>query len=201
MSPSHTADAALPLTVDERRRRLLVAATTAMGGAGLLAAAYPFVASLEPAADALAQGAPVPVDARGIAAGELRTVAWRGRPVWVMRRTPAMVSALQQPNDVLADPQSLRSEQPAACRNATRSLHPELFVCVGVCTHLGCSPVLELGDRDFDAQIHGAGGFYCPCHGSRFDLAGRVMKNVPAPINLEIPPYSLAADGGLVIGA
>ena len=177
-----------------------MAATTGLGGVGLLAAAYPLIASLQPSAAARAGGAPVRIDTAGIAAGELRTVEWRGRPVWVMRRTPAMVNALLQPNDVLADPQSKRSDQPAACRNATRSLHPELFVCVGVCTHLGCTPVLQLGDRDFDAQMHGPGGFYCPCHGSRFDLAGRVVKHVPAPINLDVPPHTLAADGGLVIG-
>lgn len=189
-----------PSEKDSARRRQLLAAAVAMGGTGLLAAAYPLVASLEPAADAVAQGSTVQIDTSGIAAGELRTVAWRGRPVWVMRRSPDMVAALLQPNGVLADPKSTRSEQPAACRNATRSLRPDLFVCVGVCTHLGCSPVLELGDRDFDAQIHSNGGFYCPCHGSRFDLAGRVVKNVPAPINLEIPPHTLTAGGALVIG-
>lgn len=195
------AAAAVLSPTDALRRRLLLAAGTALGGGGLLAAAYPLVASLEPAADAVAQGAPVKVDTRAIAPGALRTVAWRGKPVWVMRRSPAMVSALQQPNEALADPLSKRSEQPAACRNAMRSLQPDLFVCVGVCTHLGCSPVLALGDAAFDAQIRSAGGFYCPCHGSRFDLAGRVAKNVPAPVNLEIPPYTLAADGSLVIGS
>jgi ubiquinol-cytochrome c reductase iron-sulfur subunit len=198
---THSPQALAECVADARRRRLLVAGTTVLGGFGLLVSAVPFIESLEPSEAARAAGAPVDLDTSDIAAGALRTVAWRGKPVWVMRRTPEMVNALLQPNDVLVDPQSNRSEQPAACRNPTRSLTPDLFVCIGICTHLGCSPTLQVGTPDFDAQIHGPGGFYCPCHGSRFDLAGRVAKNVPAPVNLEIPPHTLAADGRLLIGS
>ncbi|MDE1950036.1 MAG: ubiquinol-cytochrome c reductase iron-sulfur subunit, partial [Burkholderiales bacterium] len=134
-----------------------------------------------------------------LAPGALRTVAWRGQPVWLLRRSPEMIEALDTPNPALADPESLRSEQPADCRNATRSIRPELFVAVGICTHLGCSPGLHLGDPAFEAQMHGD-GFLCPCHGSRFDLAGRVAKDVPAPTNLVIPIHALLPGGKLRIG-
>jgi ubiquinol-cytochrome c reductase iron-sulfur subunit len=183
-----------------RRRELLRVATSVMGGAGLLAAAYPFVASFEPSERAKALGGPVVVDVATLAPGELRTVAWRGKPVWLMRRTDAMVRALRQPDPVLADPQSTRSEQPASCANPTRSERPELFVAVGVCTHLGCSPRLHLDDSALNAELHAPGGFICPCHGSVFDLAGRVVKNVPAPTNLEIPGYRFTGQSTLQIG-
>lgn len=182
------------------RRQWLVAATGVIGGVGLLATAWPLVDSMEPSARALAVGGPVVVDLTGLAPGELRTVSWRGKPVWLMRRTAAMVRALEEPNPVLADPGSQRSEQPDACANATRSLHPDLFVAVGICTHLGCSPVLRLDDPALNAELHAPGGFYCPCHGSRFDLAGRVVKNVPAPTNLEVPEYRFLSDTSLQIG-
>jgi ubiquinol-cytochrome c reductase iron-sulfur subunit len=185
---------------DTRRRELLRATTSLVGGAGLLAAAYPFVASLEPSERAKALGGPVVVDVSTLAAGELRTVAWRGKPVWLMRRTDAMVHALQQPDPLLADPLSARSEQPASCANATRSERPDLFVAVGVCTHLGCSPNLHLDDDALNAELHAPGGFICPCHGSVFDLAGRVVKNVPAPRNLEIPDYRSTGKSTLRIG-
>lgn len=182
------------------RRQWLIAATGAVGGVGLLATAWPFVDSMELSARALAVGGPVVVDVSDLAPGQLRTVAWRGKPVWVMRRTPEMVRALQQPNPGLADPLSKASEQPPACANATRSERPDLFVAVGVCTHLGCTPVLRLDDPAINAELHAPGGFLCPCHGSRFDLAGRVVKNVPAPANLEIPEYRFLSDTSLQIG-
>ena len=185
---------------DAERRNLLVAATGIAAGAGLLAAAYPFAASLQPSEAARAEGGPVQADISTLAVGELRTVAWRGKPVWLMRRSDEMVRALQQPNPALADPQSKRSEQPKSCANATRSERPEILVAVGVCTHLGCSPTLRLDDSALNAELHAPGGFFCPCHGSRFDLAGRVVKNVPAPINLEIPPYHFMGDSQLQIG-
>jgi len=182
------------------RRNLLVAATGIAAGAGLLAVAYPFAASLQPSEAARAEGGPVLADISTLAVGELRTVAWRGKPVWLMRRSDEMVRALQQPNPALADPQSKRSEQPKSCANATRSERPEILVAVGVCTHLGCSPSLRLDDSALNAELHAPGGFFCPCHGSRFDLAGRVVKNVPAPTNLEIPPYHFLGDSQLQIG-
>ena len=185
---------------DETRRELLLAATGVMGAAGLVAAAVPFVASLAPSEAARAAGGPVEVDVATLAPGELRTIAWRGKPVWLMRRTEAMVRALQAADSQLADPLSRRSIQPAACANATRSQRPDLFVAVGVCTHLGCSPRLVLDDPALRAELHAPGGFYCPCHGSRFDLAGRVVKNVPAPTNLDIPDYRFTSATALRIG-
>lgn len=185
---------------DSERRELLLAASGIVGGAGLLATAYPFVASLAPSERARALGGPVEADVSDLAVGELRTVAWRGKPVWLMRRSADMVRALQQPAPELADPLSVRSEQPPTCVNATRSIRAELFVAVGICTHLGCSPTLRLNDSALNAELHAPGGFVCPCHGSRFDLAGRVVKNVPAPINLEIPPYRFEGVSRLQIG-
>lgn len=186
--------------VRDPQRRALVFATGAMGGAGLLTAAVPFMSSLTPSEAARAAGAPVEVDVSGVAPGALTTVAWRGKPVWIMRRTDAMVSALSRPDPVLADPGSQRSEQPDSCRNPLRSLKPELFVAVGICTHLGCSPTLRLDDPALQGELHAPGGFVCPCHGSRFDLAGRVVRNVPAPTNLDIPPHQYQANGRLLIG-
>ncbi|MBB3181184.1 ubiquinol-cytochrome c reductase iron-sulfur subunit [Variovorax sp. Sphag1AA] len=185
---------------DHRRRRILLAATRVIGAVGLSAAACPFVASLEPSARDRAQGGPVTGDFAGLAPGELRTVAWRGKPVWLLRRSNEMVRALQEVNPALADPLSKRSEQPASCINATRSERPEYFVAIGVCTHLGCSPTLRLNDEALSAELHAPGGFLCPCHGSRFDLAGRVVKNVPAPTNLEVPNYRFISSTTVRIG-
>ena len=185
---------------DARRRDVLLAATSIMGGVGLVIAAYPFVASLEPSERERALGGPVVADVSTLAPGELRTVAWRGRPVWLMRRSEDMVRALQQPNPDLADPLSRQSEQPPTCVNSTRSERLDIFVALGVCTHLGCSPILHLDDPALNAELHAPGGFLCPCHGSRFDLAGRVVKNVPAPTNLEIPEYRFKSASTLQIG-
>lgn len=185
---------------DPDRRRLLLAATGATGGGGMVAAGYPFVASLAPSERAKALGGQLDVEVGDLAPGQLRTVAWRGRPVWVMRRTQAMVQALERGGAELADPRSHRSQQPEACANATRSLRPELFVAVGVCTHLGCSPTLRLDDAALAARLQAPGGFLCPCHGSVFDLAGRVVKNVPAPLNLEVPDHHYTEPTALRIG-
>jgi ubiquinol-cytochrome c reductase iron-sulfur subunit len=185
---------------DRQRRALLLHTAQVVGGVGVLAAAVPFVQSFEPSARARAEGEPVTASWAALQPGELQTVAWRGKPVWLMRRSPEMIAALSQPNPELADADSLRSEQPQACRNASRSLTPELLVAVGICTHLGCSPTLHLGDSSFDSSIHSLGGFLCPCHGSRFDLAGRVVRNVPAPTNLEIPPHVLQDGQRVLIG-
>lgn len=183
------------------RRRLLIA-TSAVGGAGLLAAAVPFVKSMQPSAAARAAAEPVEVDISALRSGELRTVVWRGKPVWLLKRTPDMLVSLGRDTAVLADATSSHSDQPAACRNPYRSLEPELAVIVGVCTHLGCTPNLERADAPGAAWLGNdwPGGFFCPCHGSKFDLAGRVFKNVPAPTNLVIPPYSYLSSALVRVG-
>jgi ubiquinol-cytochrome c reductase iron-sulfur subunit len=190
-----------PPSVDLRdgaRRRLLARLTGLLGGAALGAAAYPFLASLEPSARALALAGPVEIDIAGLAPLDLQVVAWRGKPVWIMRRTDAVVGWLRRPHAVLADPTSRYSKQPENCANEVRSVRPDVFVAVGLCTHLGCSPQLRL-NASAGASL-GPGGFVCPCHGSRFDLAGRVVKGVPAPINLDVPPYQFASESRIRIG-
>ncbi len=183
-----------------RERRAALIATGCVAGAGFVAVAYPFAVSMGPSAKARAEGGPVDVEIGNLDAGQLRTVLWRGRPVWVMRRSPAMVQALEKPSPVLLDPMSKNSEQPDSCRNPTRSVRPDLFACVGICTHLGCIPNLRLDDAALNAELQAPGGFLCPCHGSRFDLAGRVVRNVPAPRNLEIPPYAYTSDTRIRLG-
>lgn len=194
------ADPTSPPSSRLSERRIFLVAAGTCAGAGALLAAYPFVASLEPAADAQAAAEPAEYDFEALRPGQLDTVTWRGRPVWVMKRTPDMVAALQRPDALLADPSSKRSEQPAGCANATRSLRPDLFVAEAVCTHLGCTPRLQLDDPALNASFHAPGAFVCPCHGSRFDLAGRVVRNVPAPTNLSIPPHALVGASTLRIG-
>lgn len=183
------------------RRRFLLNTTVVLGSAYTVAAAYPFLASLAPSERAKAAGAPVEADIANLATGEMRTVAWRGKPVWILRRTPEMLAGLARHDDLLADPNSSNSLQPDYCRNPDRSPRPDVFVCVGVCTHLGCSPTLRI-DPEARADLGGdwPGGFLCPCHGSKFDLAGRVFKAVPAPTNLDIPPYRYISDTRLLIG-
>jgi ubiquinol-cytochrome c reductase iron-sulfur subunit len=181
-------------------RRLWIAATAVTGGVGLTATAVPFVASLAPSERALAIGAPVDVDLQRMNEGELRTVAWRGQPVFVLRRSAEMLESLKKHDDLLVDPQSTRSVQPTYTKNVDRSIRPEFSVMVGLCTHLGCIPTYRPTPGAADIGDAWPGGFYCPCHGSKFDLAGRVFKNVPAPTNLVVPPYHFASDGGLLIG-
>ncbi|QFZ81940.1 ubiquinol-cytochrome c reductase iron-sulfur subunit [Variovorax sp. NFACC27] len=183
-------------------RRSWLIATSAAGGAGLIATSVPFVASLSPSERARAFGAPVEVDIRPIKPGELQTVEWRGKPVWVLHRSAEMIEGLRQHDDVLADPHSRRlAQQPDYVRNELRSVRPEFVVLTGICTHLGCVPTFrpERGAADIGASW--PGGFYCPCHGSKFDLAGRVFKNVPAPSNLEVPPHHYVAESMLLVGA
>jgi len=182
------------------RRRVLLGATAAVGGACVATAAYPMLASFAPSARARAAGAPVEADITGLAEGELRTVAWRGKPVWILRRTPAEIAGLTKHDALLADPQSKVPQQPANCDNPTRSIKPSIFVCVGICTHLGCSPSLRADGGGAELGANWPGGFFCPCHGSKFDLAGRVFKGVPAPTNLVIPPYHYVDATHIVIG-
>jgi len=188
--------------VDESKRRFLVAASSTVGGIATVAVAWPFVASLMPSQRAKAAGAPVEVDISKIEPGSILTVEWRGKPVWVVNRTKEMLDQLAKDTALLADPNSDSSVQPEYAKNATRSdpAHSNFLVAVGVCTHLGCSPTYrkEVGAADLGADW--PGGFFCPCHGSKFDLAARVFKGVPAPINMEIPSYTYLSDTRLLIG-
>jgi len=185
---------------DEGKRRFLVAATGVAGGVATGAVAVPFVASMLPSERAKAAGAPIEVDISTLAPGQKMTVEWRGKPVWIVRRTPAMLQEVKASDERVADPNSSRSLQPEYAKNEYRSLKPEYLVLVGICTHLGCSPVDRLAAEPEPFASDWKGGFYCPCHGSLFDLAGRVYKNKPAPDNLVVPPYKFLSDTKLVIG-
>ena len=188
-------------SVDTGKRRFLTAAASVVGGAGAIAVAVPFVASVAPSAKAEAAGAPVLIDISQLEVGQLLTVEWRGKPVWVYRRSPAVLEALPTLDDKLRDPDSeVVSQQPDYCQNDLRSIRDEVMVLVGICTHLGCSPTYrpELAPDDLGEEWKG--GFFCPCHGSKFDLAGRVYEGVPAPINLEVPPYHFQGDNTVIVG-
>jgi ubiquinol-cytochrome c reductase iron-sulfur subunit len=184
--------------VDFKRRRFLATATSVVGGAGVAAVAWPFISSMEPSARAKAAGAPVEVNVEKIEPGQLVRYEWRGKPIWVVRRTKRMLDSLDEIEPKLRDPNSkVASQQPAYAQNQTRSIKPEYLVLIGICTHLGCSPTYV---PQPSASLDGVAGFFCPCHGSRFDLAGRVFNNVPAPINLEVPPYKYLSDTRILIG-
>jgi ubiquinol-cytochrome c reductase iron-sulfur subunit len=186
--------------VDCGRRRLLVATATAGGVAGV-AAVVPFVASMLPSERAKAAGAPVEVDISKLAPGEMMTVEWRGKPVWVIRRTKEMLDQLPKLDDKLVDPKSDKHQQPDYCKNEFRSIKPEYMVAIGICTHLGCSPTEKFKTgAESGVTPDWPGGFLCPCHGSTFDLAGRVYKSKPAPDNLEVPPHKYLSDAKIVIG-
>src|ERR671914_881638 len=187
------------IKVDKTRRNLVVA-TSVVGGAAGVVAAVPFVASMWPSERARAAGAPVETDISRLGPGELAIIEWRGKPVWVIRRTKEMLESLKAVTPRLTDPASKSSEQPKYAENEYRSAKPELMVMEGVCTHLGCSPQLKAADAKAEMGADWVGGFYCPCHGSKFDYAGRVFRGAPAPTNLKVPPYTFAADGKLVIG-
>ena len=187
--------------VDQSKRRFLVAATTAVGGVATVAVATPFVLSMLPSERAKAAGAPVEVDISKIEPGSMITVEWRGKPVWLINRTQEMLDLLGNHDDKLTDPNLNVPQQPEYAKNATRSIKPNLMVLVGICTHLGCSPTSKLKQGDEGMGSDWPGGFFCPCHGSKFDLAGRVFKGSPAPINLEVPKYEYLSDTRLLIGA
>jgi len=184
----------------DKTRRNLIVATSVVGGAATVGAAVPFVVSWFPSERAKAAGAPIEVDISRLAPGELGVFEWRGKPVWVMKRTEQMLEGIKKDDGKVTDPTSDVPQQPDYAKNEYRSLKPDLMVLVGVCTHLGCSPkekgVEARGEMGADWQ----GGFYCPCHGSKFDLAGRVYKGAPAPVNLDVPPHTYLSDTKLLIG-
>ena len=186
-----------------KERRTWLLATCAVGGVGAAATAVPFVASITPSERAKAAGASVEVDITNLAPGQKLTVEWRGKPVWIMRRTPEQLAALESLDGEMADPMSERNALPTPeyAKNRHRSIKPEVFVGIGICTHLGCSPVdkFQTGAQP-SLPDNWEGGYFCPCHGSTFDLAGRVFKNKPAPDNLEIPPHMYVSDNVLLIG-
>ncbi len=175
--------------------------TAATGGVAAVATSIPFVSSFAPSERARAAGGPVEVDISDIPPGGVKTVEWRGKPVWVVRRTPDMMAALLGHDTELVDPASTREQQPAYAKNAARAIKPEVFVAIGICTHLGCSPnAVPKNTPNPSLPADWPGGFFCPCHASTFDNAGRVYKNKPAPTNLEIPPHRYASETRIVIG-
>ena len=183
---------------DQGRRTILLATCVAGGGAAA-ATAWPFIASMNPSERAKAAGAPVEADISGMAPGDQRVFEWRGKPVWVLRRSPEMLASLKEVESQLADPTSKKENQPAYAKNETRSQNPEYMVVVGICTHLGCSPSNK-AKADPSLGADWPGGFFCPCHGSKFDYAGRVYSNMPAPENLIVPPYQFLSESRLLIG-
>ena len=189
-------------SVDTGRRNFLIGATTAVGSVGVVGAAVPFVGSWNPSAKALAAGAPVKVDISKLSPGEILgpIPAWRDKPVFVIKRSDSMLEVLNTLNDRLADPESLREQQPRYAQNETRSIRPDVLVLVGLCTHLSCSPKFRPAIQPEVYDEEWIGGFFCPCHGSKFDLAGRVYTGVPAPSNLEVPPHFYESDSVIVIG-
>jgi ubiquinol-cytochrome c reductase iron-sulfur subunit len=185
---------------DPKRRRVLVIATSVVGAVGAGFAAVPFIASMNPSAKARAAGAPVEADISKLEPGAMLRVKWRGKPIWIVHRTPEMLEALPSNDPLLADPNSEVPQQPDYCKNPTRSIKPEYLVAVGICTHLGCSPTFRPDVAPDDLGPEWKGGFFCPCHGSRFDLAARVFKGVPAPTNLVIPIHTYLNDTTILVG-
>ncbi len=186
--------------VDIKRRRVLVAATGAVGAVGVGFVAVPFLSSMQPSARAKAAGAPVQADISKLEEGQIMRVKWRGNPVWIVHRSKDMLDSLGDLDSAVSDPESEQSDQPSYARNSARSIKPKFLVAIGICTHLGCSPTFRPDVAPADLGPEWKGGFFCPCHGSRFDLAGRVYKAVPAPLNLAIPPHQDLSDTEILIG-
>ncbi len=191
-----------PDGVDKKRRRLLTRTAGVVGAAGALAMVVPFVSSMAPSARARAAGAPVEIDISKLEPGQRVIVEWRGKPVWVLRRTPELLESLEKVKGDLSDPESEDSDQPEYAQNEFRSYEDrqEILVMVGLCTHLGCSPTFRPEVAPADLGDDWMGGFFCPCHGSRFDIAGRVYKGMPAPTNLEVPPYYFMNENRVLVG-
>jgi len=188
--------------VDKHRRRFLTAVTAGIGGVGIVAAAVPFVVSMSPSERARAAGAPIRVDISKMQTGQMLVEEWRGKPVWIVKRSEQMLDRLSELADELVDPHSeVASQQPAYVDDEHRAIEPEILVLVGICTHLGCSPVKNFAvGADSGLGEDWKGGFFCPCHGSKFDLAGRVYRGVPAPTNLVVPPHRYETDSLIVVG-
>ena len=186
--------------IDQSRRRFLTTAATVVGGVGAVTASVPFVSNMNPSAKTKAIGAPVEVDISDIEPGGRLIEKWQGNPVWILRRTDEMLKDISTLNDDVSDPKSDESAQPEYAKNEYRALKEEFFVVIGICTHLGCSPNFVLKEDGENISTDWKGGFFCPCHGSRFDFAGRVFKGVPAPRNLVIPPYKFISPTRLLIG-
>jgi ubiquinol-cytochrome c reductase iron-sulfur subunit len=195
----HAADDTVP-EVDESRRKFLIAATAGTGAVGAILTAVPFVASWKPSESARAAGLPTEVDLSKMEPGQMTTHFWRKKQVYVVKRTPQMLELLQGHDGELKDPPSDKSEQPEYTKNPARALRPEVFVAIGTCTHLGCLPKTRFTPGDATLSADWPGGFFCPCHGSKFDMAGRVFEGSPASVNLVIPPYSFDGDNKLIIG-
>ena len=185
---------------DQGRRRFLTTAATVVGGVGVVAAAVPFVSNMNPSAKTKAIGAPVEVDISKLEPGDRMIKKWQGKPVWILRRTGEMLKDISSLNDKVSDPTSDDSAQPDYAKNEFRARENEFLVVIGICTHLGCSPNFVMKEEGDSIAADWKGGFFCPCHGSRFDLAGRVFKGVPAPRNLVIPPYKFISPTRLLIG-
>ena len=203
MSTNSTAEGMTEGIDDKGRRRFLIAATTVVGAVGVGFTAVPFILSMQPSAKTQAAGAPVEVDISKIEPGQRLTVEWRGKPIWIVRRTEENLQELESLNNMLRDPNSEETtQQPQYAQNATRSIKPEYLVVIGICTHLGCSPSYVRKDDPQAASIKAGwkGGFFCPCHGSFFDLAGRVYQGVPAPLNLVVPPYTYLSETKIMVG-
>lgn len=186
--------------VDPGRRRFLTLATSGVGAIGAGAVAWPFLASLRPSERAKALGAPVTADIAHLEDGQLVIFPWRGKPVWIVKRTPEMLAGLSKVAGDLRDPDLKEAQQPAYIKGEARAIKPEVLVMIGSCTHLGCSPTFRPDHPAPEIVPNWQGGFYCPCHGSKFDLSGRVYKGVPAPTNLVVPPHRYASDTSIIIG-
>jgi ubiquinol-cytochrome c reductase iron-sulfur subunit len=185
----------------KRRRRLLITLASVVGGIGVLSSVFPFLKSLMPSERARVAGVSVEFNLDGLQPGKQTTIKWRGKPIWILNRTPEMLKSLDKTSDTLRDPDSrVASQQPDYAQNKYRSIKPEYFVCTGLCTHLGCIPTFRPDVMPEDLGMNWYGGYFCPCHGSRFDLAGRVNKDVPAPANLVIPPYRYITETMILIG-
>ena len=182
------------------RRKFLTNMTQVMGGIGGIFALIPFLSSMPPSERAKSAGAPIEIDVSSLQPGAYKVVEWRGKPVWVVRRTKKMIEDTLEDDEVLRDPQSVEEHQPKYTQNKYRSINPEYLVLLGVCTHLGCSPLYKPSPKSKELGLDWTGGFFCPCHGSKFDLSGRVHKGVPAPYNLEVPPYYFASDTRIIVG-
>jgi len=195
----HAADDTVP-EVDESRRKFLIAATAGTGAVGAVLTAVPFVASWNPSESARAAGLPTEIDLSRLEPGQMLTSFWRKQQIYVVRRTPEMLASLPNHDGELKDPESKESDQPAYAKNGQRAIRSDVLVLIGTCTHLGCLPKSRFTPNDATVMANWPGGFFCPCHGSKFDLAGRVFKGSPASLNLRIPPYSFPGENKLVIG-